>query len=453
MRWLFVSAALVGAITIPVRAEDAPPPARMATFSCDVTPAIDGHPLIWVTPVKTVETPLEARGVVVETAGQRYVVCAIDWCGLCNSSHDLFRGKLAEGAGTEPGHVALQAVHQHTAPYTDGDAQRLLAEQADLPLFVDFAFLDRTAQRLADAARDAFGRLAPFDRVGVGRAAVEQVASSRRIVDAEGKLHTRMSSAKDPATRALPEGLIDPVLRTITLARGDRPLVRMHYYATHPQTFYGDPRASADMPGFARAALEKEEGVFQIYFNGCGGDVAMGKYNDGTPEARTALTARLLDAMKRSVAATEYRPLGPIAWRSVPLVLPARTDADFAPSALRQTIADPKADTVTRIRAATRLAFTQRIERPLDASLFSLGDVAIVHLPGECMLAFQLYAQTLAGNRFLAVAAYGDLGPGYVCTDEAMAQGGYEPSASRAGVGSEAAVRAAIRELLVPGAE
>ena len=60
----------------------------------------------------------------------------------------------------------------------------------------------------------------------------------------------------------MPEGGIDPLLRTITLLRGDKPLVRMHYYATHPQTYYLDGRASYDFPGMARQRLQEEEGVF-----------------------------------------------------------------------------------------------------------------------------------------------------------------------------------------------
>ena len=51
----------------------------------------------------------------------------------------------------------------------------------------------------------------------------------------DGKLHGRMSSCTDPAQIALPEGNIDPFLKTITFARGEKPLARLHYYATHPQ--------------------------------------------------------------------------------------------------------------------------------------------------------------------------------------------------------------------------
>ena len=36
------------------------------------------------------------------------------------------------------------------------------------------------------------------------------------------------------------------MLRTITLASDGRPLVRLHYYATHPQTFCCDGRVSGD---------------------------------------------------------------------------------------------------------------------------------------------------------------------------------------------------------------
>jgi len=38
--------------------------------------------------------------------------------------------------------------------------------------------------------------------------------------------------------------------------------------------------------GMARERLDKEEGIPQIYFNGCGGNVAAGKHNDGSHESK-----------------------------------------------------------------------------------------------------------------------------------------------------------------------
>ncbi len=432
-------------LTRPARADSA---YRLATFQCDVTPPVDGHPLIWVVPVKTVEDPLLAKGIVLQHGDERYVLCAIDWCGLCNSSHDLFREKIAAAAETDVARVTVHSVHQHTAPYTDGDAQRLLDQFDDPPKYVDFQFLDQVTDRLAGEVSQALERLEPFDHVGIGQARVERVASSRRIPRGDGKITGRMSGTTDPKLQALPEGRIDPDLKTITLAKGERPLVRLHYYATHPQSFYGDPRACSDVPGFARKRLEDKEGVFQIYFTGCSGDVAMGKYNNRTREARASLTDRLYAAMLQSVAATKFAPVQKLRRSVQPVRLPERTDSGYAVDDNRAKMADSKQSVVARIRAATRVAFTERIHRPIDVSLLEIGPAKILHLPGECMIEFQLYAQSLRPDDFVAVAAYGDLGPGYICTEESFSEGGYEPSASRAGRTSERVLKTAIRKLL-----
>ena len=51
---------------------------------------------------------------------------------------------------------------------------------------------------------------------------------------------------------AEPEGRIDPMLKTVTFACGDRPLVRLHYYATHPQTGRNDGWIGMDCVRYAR---------------------------------------------------------------------------------------------------------------------------------------------------------------------------------------------------------
>jgi len=403
---------------------------RIATFSCDVTPPPDGHPLIWLVPVKEVETPLEARGIVLDDGQRRYVLCAMDWCGICNSTHEMLQNALAEGAETQPEYVALHTVHQHTAPYTDSQAQRLLDEvQAEIR-YVDDSFLNVVADRMKNAVRESLQRFQPVDQIGFSAVAVEQVASNRRAWTPDGRLVTRYSSCKDPQIRDLPEGLIDPLLRTVTFASGGRPIVRLHYYATHPQSFYGDPRASSDVPGFARARLEKDEGVFQIYFTGCSGNITMGKYNDGSREARDQLTERLYQAMSQARLKTRYEPLRSVRWQSMPFRFIPRSDAGYREDDLRGRLADPSVDPVQRVRAACRLSFLQRAEKPLVVQALSLNDALILHLPGECFIEYQLYAQSLRPNAFTAVAAYGDLGPGYICTAKAFQEGGYEPTAT-----------------------
>jgi hypothetical protein len=423
---------------------------RVATFSCDVTPPL-GQPMMAGDLLRTVERPLLAKGIVVEAGAERYVLCALDWCELCNGAYDELRNEIAASAGADVAHVAVQCVHQHTAPLVDISAQKLLAE-AGTPtgIHIDPKAFEDIEHRLVAAVERSLVHFEPFDQIGTGQAKVDRVASTRRPVDETGKICPRLSSDGGvPAMRALPEGAIDPYLKSITLARNGKPLVRLHYYATHPQTFYGDGRASSDMVGDAREGLQQKEGVFQIYFNGCGGDITMGKYNDGSKQCRIALAKRLLAGMEASLAATKFVPAAEIRWRTCPLLLPRRTDAGFTMGDALGKMKDAKLASVVRLASGgVQAAFLERCRQPIELSCLRIGSVRIVHLPGEPMVCFQLFAQGLKPEAFVAVAGYGDGGPGYLCSEKAFAEGGYEPTASRVKPESETALKDAITALL-----
>jgi len=420
---------------------------RVATFQSDITPPL-GQPMISGDALKTVEQPLLAKGIVLQAGADRYVLCALDWCELCNGAHDRLQKQLAAAAGTEPARVALQCVHQHTAPLVDLDAQKLLAQAGVAGLQLDPQVVAAIERNLVAAVKESVKHIEPFDHIGTGQAKVERVAATRRPVGANGKIWVRYSSCKEAALRALPEGAIDPYLKTITLAEGEKPLVRLHYYATHPQSFYGDHRASSDVPGDAREALERKEGVFQIYFTGCGGDVTMGKYNDGSKPARRELAARLLAGMESAVAATKLAPADAICWRTYPLRLPPRTDRGFTQAESLAVLNNPKAGPSRLYYGASHLAFIGRSQQPIVLSSLAIGNVHIVHLPGEPMVCFQQFAQKLRPDAFVAVAGYGDGGTGYLCPAKAYGEGGYEPTASRVKPESEALLKKAIAALL-----
>ena len=426
------------------------PRRRLATFSCDVTPPLGTPIYSSYKPLAKIEHPLLAKGVVLEEGHDRYVLCAVDWCELCNSTHALWRRRIAEAAETDVSHVAVQTVHQHTAPIADGDAIKLLEQTEKPPPHPSAASFEEPSERLAKAVRESLDRFKPFDGIGAGQAKVDRVASNRRVPVGDGKVGFRGSACKDAAFRDMPEGLIDPYVKTITFGHGDQPLARLHYYTTHPQSFYGDPRASYDFPGIARERLEQEEGVFQIYFTGCAGDIAAGKYNDGSQPVREELAQRLYAGMKASVASTRLAPAGNLLWKTLPLQLTPRDDGSFSESASRTKMADAALSSNERIGAAATLAFAARRATPLELSALRIGDVHVLHLPGEAMVEYQLYAQSLLPGAFVAVAAYGDCGPGYICLERSFSEGGYEPTASLVIPKSEAPFRDAIRQLLGP---
>ena len=392
---------------------------RIAVFRADVTPPL-GEPNAGNTASTEVLDPLWTKGIVLDDGQARYVICAMDWCVLGGDADLLVRTGIAQAAGTDISRVALHTVHQHAAPVVFG----LEAGPNPDPKRLRFSrpALEEISGRLAEAVKASLAKLEPFDRIGTGQAKVDRVASARRLVSADGKPLTRWSeSGKDPAMAAAPEGTIDPWLKTVTFARGDKPLVRLHYYATHPQSFCCDGRTSADFVGWARETLEEREKVFQIYFTGCAGNVTVGKYNDSSPAAREALGGRLLAAMSAASATTRYTPASALVWRTVELTMPLRTDRPARPGA--------------------------RPTRPFTPSALEIGDVSILQLPGEPMLEFQLYTQQFRPKRFVAVAECNEAAS-YICTDLMLGEGGYEPQATRFGPGAEAKLKAAIRQLL-----
>ena len=424
---------------------------RVAVFECDATPP-PGHPACggWIAPLKEVEAPLLLKGIVLADSRTRYVVATLDWCRLHNGAYDLFRRKMADAAGVPETQVAVHCTHAHDAPMADTEAQRLLDRAPSAPRHLDLRFMDEVTDRAAAAVRAALGRLRPFTHVGVGRAKVEQFASTRRVF-IDSAIHVRSSATKDPATRDAPEGKIDPWIRTVTLFEGDSPVLRMHYYASHLHNNYGDGKADPDVAGLARAAMEKDEGIPHLYFSGCGGDVTVGKYNAGPPEeVHRQLTQRLVAGMKGAVAATQRTPVSEIGWKTVEVRLPLREDGPFAEETLRGQLADAAERPERRLKAALALAWRERAKtRPgIDARRLRLGPATILHLPGELFVEFQLYAQSVLADGFVAVAANGEGGPGYLCTDAAFSEGGYEPTMSMVGPPTEALLKEAIRELL-----
>ena len=440
---LFAVACGHGCQTVPPQALSA---LSLSMFECDVSPPV-GHPLTGGSrdPVLSIATPLLARGLVLAEGRNRYVVCAIDWCRIQNGAYDLFRAKLAAAVGTIPSQVALQCTHAHEAPLADSGAQHLLDQSPSPPVHLDLAFLERVTDRLAESARAALVRGRPFTHIGYGKGKVEQVASNSRVFMPDGKLVERPSVTSSPAIQAQPEGKIDPWIRTITLFDGESPLVRLHYYACHPENTFTHGKVSSDIFGPLRERLQREDGVPHLYFAGCGGDVGMGKYHV-TPAEDCSIGAidRISAGIREAVRSTQRAPVVGIDWKAVEVRLVSRADTE-SEAALRERIGDAARPARERIRAALALSWIERMKaKPaIDVSRLRLGPVSIVHLPGEPFVEYQLYAQGLTTD-FVAVAGYGDGGPGYICTDQGVAEGGYQPSASRVGPPTEARLKEAI---------
>ena len=447
-------AALLFSRILSVAAADSP--VRIATFTVDATPPI-GSPLCHalVSPAKQVDDPLTARGLVLIIPKQEPIVlAAVDWVGNSNGGYDAWREALARAAGTTADRVTMHTLHQHDAPGFDLTSEAILERHGLAGVECNVGHVRQVIANAAAALRDAMKNPVPVTHVGVGAGKVEQFASNRRILGADGKVRLgRMSSCRNAEARAAPEGVIDPMVRVVSFWNQDQPVAVLSYYATHPQSHYGKGCVSADTVGLARSLREAAlPGVFHMHFDGAGGNIAAGKYNDGRPENRRVLAERLALGMAEAWQHTRKEPLKPrdIVWKVKPTGLPLRdtltNDAPFL-----KILSDPDAAVREKIRTARNLAWARRCKsgRQCEISAIWLGNIALLHMPGELFVEYQLAAQKLAPGATVCMAAYADLGPGYIGTAEAYDQGGYETGqVSLVGPGVEAVLMDAMREVL-----
>jgi hypothetical protein len=428
------------------------PTLRLATFDIDATPPVGSH-MAYDPVTNKWDLGLRARGVVLLGTGDPIVLCAIDWIGIANEGYDAFRNALASAAGTSPARVAIHSLHQHDAPDCDFSAEQILKEAGMDARQFEGTFQRQALSNLATAIKLAIPRAQPVTHLGLGEARVEKVASNRRIFGPNGKVRAvRYTACADAVLRAEPEGTIDPVLSQVIFWNGEAPLAVLSYYATHPQSYYRTGIPNPDFPGLAR--FERQLSVpeaLHVHFNGAGGNIGAGKYNDGAKTNRAVLASRFEDAMRRAWETAKREPisLAAVGWavESVSLPPSKHLSREKLESAVKER--DPN---LTLRGEASRLAWLRRCEagHKIDVTCLKLGRARILHLPGELFVEYQLAAKAARPDLFVAMAAYGDYGPWYIGTAVAYEEGGYEtePRSSNVAPEVEPVLTNAMQKLL-----
>ena len=428
-------------------------PYRIASFSADVTIPL-GHRCMGVLPTKSskILDPLEARGFVLLGDTQPIVFVAVDWCEIRNGAYDQWRDALAKAAGTTRQRVLVCSLHQHDAPVTDSGAEELLSEVDLAGELYDVAFHKTAIDRVADTLLKSLKSLKPVTHIGTGKALVERIASNRRVVLENGRVSFGRGSrsGSNPFHRDAPVGEIDSYVKTISFWNGQRPLVALSVYATHPMSYYGRGEVSADFVGLARRKRQHDQpGVFQIYASGCSGDVTAGKYNDGSEELRRQLTERLAEGMESAWEATQRVPISKVEFRSTQLELEFYEHRDLDPESLQSQLDNSELRTEDRILAAMGLSSFQRTQQgqDIDFPCIDFGAAQLVLFPGESFVGYQLMAQAMRPGSFVVSVGYGECWPGYIPTDGSFADN-FHDKWLWVGPGSEKRIREALQTVL-----
>ena len=450
-----------GGVTLACSAASPSAPLRFATFSAEVTVPL-GHGMMggaWLS--KSIADPLEAHGLVLLGSDRPVVFVAVDWCEIRNDAYARWQTVLAEAAQTRPDRVMVTTVHQHDAPVADLEAERLLRARKLAGTVCDPDFHEQAVQTVAKALREGLKSARRFTHLGTSQARVEKVASNRRYVTPDGQIHfDRTSSTRRPPAIAAEEGTIDPWLKTLSFWEDDTPLAAVSFYAVHPMSYYGAGEVSADFPGLARRRRRAETpGVPQIYCSGCSGNVTAGKYNTGARENRPVLADRLHQAMVAAWRGTQRHPVERFDYRVASLRLEPRNSPGFTAADLEHTL-NTETKPFPQCLAALGLSWRKRADagHQVQVPALDFGSAQLLLLPGESYVEYQLAAQRMRPDTFVAVAGYGEGATGYIPTEQHIREGD-----SNLGdwcwvaPGSEArmyeAIRVALKVSPRPGAE
>jgi len=428
------------------------PIVQISYFSEDVTPALES-PLAFGT-ARSIRDSLSARGIILQFDENPLIICAVDWIGISNEAMDYFREQLAKSISTKPERVAIHALHLHDGVRGDLTAARLLDQYGDPDIYYDPIFLKEVVHRVARSAKEALKNKQPVTHVGYGEARVEKVASNRRILNRSGKVQTmRWNHTPSLQLRSEPEGVIDSRLNMVTFWNKEQPLIAMSYYAVHPVTFFGEGIVSTDFVGLARDVMGKRHQIPQIYFTGAAGNIGVGKYNDGSIAIRQILASRMARAMEEALNRTVRFPVEKknFKWKYTDTYLPLASflKKDSLEMIVTGELYDPD---LPFLRSISSLAWLERVHQTpeVQVSALHIGDIRILHLPGEPFVEYQLMAQKHFPDLKICTTAYGEYGMGYIGTAIAYDQGGYETSKMASNVSPEAekALSIAIKTVL-----
>ncbi len=291
--------------------------------------------------------------------------------------------------------------------------------------------------------------------------------------------------------RRVPGGVSDPAVPILRFQRPDGTVAALLLsYACHPVTLGPDNLlATADYPGYAMRALEASyPGALAVFATGCCGQIntghtardgahgrgqrwrtygeaeRLGRMVAGAAMQAVEGAARAAVGRRATAASPRPVPVGAVR-RAVMLPLLATPPGDELDRltegwrAERERFVGERgaAGAIAQLTAWLEWAEALRSERlpttiAAEVQVLTLGDTALVLLPGELFVEFGLAIKERAAGRDVVTIAYANGTPGYIPHRSAYPEGGYEVAEAFRYYGYPAPFAPEAGELLVEAA-
>ncbi|MEM3046385.1 MAG: neutral/alkaline non-lysosomal ceramidase N-terminal domain-containing protein [Candidatus Bathyarchaeia archaeon] len=397
---------------------------RVGFSRVDITPPV-GTPMggfaARYLPSQGVHDPLYARGLVAtdgeETVGLLSVDILTPPAGLVEAVR-----RLTEASTGIPGvNVMLAATHTHSGPETIG----LTAPTSSRAVAPYLRLLERD---LAGALYMAWRRMSDA-QVGVGS-----------------------GSAKVGVNRRRANGVTDPEVAVVRFDNpGSRSIGALVNYACHPVVLgAGNAEFSADYPGQVCKVLDdaKGPGFTAFFLNGACGDInpvssrgyaCPGGFDD-VERIGSILAWEALKVLEETGTSQEAEVRAASEVLRLPSRKPSPLEAERQVQMQRRRIEELKAKNTEENQLLAELAILkyycknlEEAQKPggeetqaLEVQAIRIGDAVLVGIPGEAFAEIGLQIKSGSDRRGVLVVGYANGFVGYIPTEEALREGGYE---------------------------
>lgn len=418
-------------------------------------------------PAESLVDPLRAQALVLGSGDTFAAIICTDLIGLHDDVCIPVREQAATLCGIDPHAIMVCCSHTHWGPVVSGArylAKYLLetvSEEYRLTLIKTLAGLvveaKAAAVPVAAGCGAGFADRITFNRRQVGddfktemHLTLDQPAALAASVEGNRLAQAwRRGEHKGPRLSApLPEvsgKRVGPADGQVTVLRlqktSGEPFAGLVNFACHAvcggADFYG---FSADFPGYARDAFSDLIGAPMLFAAGASGDqVPRWRQNDARQRVGKSMGA---EAARVWLQTDEQRADVPLATAYEVANLPLSDRIIPVEQARAELAAKPDPEGTDAVYERCMLEIAEETESmtegyPAEVWAMALGDLGIVGVPGEMLteIALQIKQRSPFTHTMVVTLANGCIG--YLPTDDAVAEGGYEPGWSPVGKGTE----------------
>ncbi len=381
---------------------------------------------------KGVLDPLELNAVALSDGENTLLVVIADLIGMDLGFCDLIRQKISDRVHIPAEHIMLTSLHQHTS---------VCVAAKDSHTRRDVFYMESLYRKYCDVSEMAVNDMTEAILGFSSKETEEPIAFIRRYLMKDGSVATNPGGRESEILRPCNDA--DNTVRLLRFKREGKKDIALINFCTHPDVIGGE-YLSADWPGFARRYVEKDlKNVSCLLLNGYQGDSNHCDFIGGVRggyEHASHMGRVIADTVLSVWDRTEEVATGTLGGAVEIVYNRTRTDGEEEYAEAEKLLSgDGESHMknpligITALGRATRIVNLKKnapLYQKVPVTVFSLGEILFVGFGGEPFTHYATALREQLPEKKVITACCCNGHEGYLPTEQAFIEGGYEASSS-----------------------